>query len=1126
MNPQDPNSRSRLAAKKLALLEQRLRGDSPGTARRGAILRREPGNLAPLSFAQQRLWFLDQLMPGSAFYNIYNIVRLKQSLSINVLERCLREMVRRHEVFRTRFAVGDGMPVQVIAPGANEALRVVDLRTLTFGARRVEAQRLATEEARRPFDLASGPLMRAVLLQMDDSEQLLLISMHHIVTDGWSMGIFFRELGALYEAFVLGRPSPLPELPIQYADFAVWQREQIKGELKERVLSYWREQLADAPVLALLTDRPRAAVQSFRGAFEALTFLSVLNEGLKELSRREGVTLFMTTLAAFKALLYRYSGQEDIVVGSPIAGRNRTELEALIGFFVNTLVLRTRFDGRLSFRELLRRVQKVALEAYAHQDLPFEMLVEELQPARDLSRNPMFQVMFQLVTAAGGQPEADATGLPLEVTVETAKFDLTVTLSDTGGSLTGSLEYNTDLFDTATIVRLIGHYRMLLEGIVANPDTPLDELPLLSTEERQRLAAWNATESAYPNTRGVHRLFEERAAASPDAAAVCLVDGETLSYGELNTHANRLARVLRQEGVAPEEPVGICLERSLQMIVATLAVLKAGGSYLPLDPTYPKRRLATMLGDAGARLLLSRSALRELLPEDGLRVIFLDRDWPEIERASGADLDGADDGERLAYVMYTSGSTGVPKGIGVPHRAIARLVLNSDYLSIRPGDRVAHASNCSFDAATFEIWGALLNGAQLVVVPKEVTISCQGYVDFIQQQHFHVLFVTTALFNQVVQHAPWAFHPVRDLLFGGEAADPHWVREVLEHGPPERLLLMYGPTESTTYATWQLVQSVPQGVATVPIGRPVANTLVYVLDAQHWKVPVGVPGELTIGGDGLARGYLGQPGLTAEKFIPDPFAATPGARAYRTGDRARYRDDGTIEFLGRSDHQVKLRGFRIELGEIQAALEEHPGVGVAAVVLREAPTGDRRLVAYLVPRGGAAPSADELRSFLRECLPEYMVPAAFVALEALPLNPNGKLEQSALPPPSDGDAGAAAGFVAPQTPNERLIAEIWREVLGREQVGIHDNFFDLGGHSLSMARVHNWLRERIPHEVSMIDLFQYPTISSLARRLDSLEVPAAPMAEENGRRQQVQERVARQKQALQKRASQRDRRIR
>jgi amino acid adenylation domain-containing protein len=1133
------NGSGALSAQRQALLEQLLHGDAR-TSAVSRIPRRPSGDTAPLSFAQQRLWFLDQLVPDSPFYNILNAIRLHHPVNPAILDASIREIVRRHEVLRSRVVVRGGEPVQVVADDVDVRLRVVDLRAEPPATSEAEAARIADAEVRTPFDLASGPLLRAVLVQLDEARSVFVVTMHHIVSDGWSMGLFFRELNALYEAFALGRPSPLQELAVQYADYAVWQRSQVGDGLKERQVAYWREQLADLPALELPLDRPRAAVQTFRGSYLRIDVDAALGDRLRALSRAEGVTLFMTLLAGFKALLHRYSGQVDLALGSPIAGRNRTELEPLIGFFVNTLVLRTRFSRDSTFRELLHEVQSTALAAYAHQELPFEMLVEELHPERDLSRNPMFQAMFQVLAAAPGQggqsPSGDeAAEPPIEVAPGTAKFELTVTLTDYGGPLAGSIEYNTDLFDEATIASLVRRYLLLLDAVASAPDTPLAEVSILEPGERERLLEWNATARDYPRNRPVRDLFAEQAALTPDAVAVR--DGErALSYGELGAAARSLARVLVERGAEPGEPVGILLPRSLDQLVATLAVLDAGGVYLPLDPSYPQERIAAMLADAGARLVVTRSGLDGVVGGTPCAIVLLGdevmpmrtyahRRHPETDQAAADDVGG----ESTAYVMYTSGSTGMPKGIAVPDRAIARLVRNTDYLRLGPGDRVAHASNCSFDAATFEIWGALLNGAELVVVPRETTLDFRALADFLRRERVDVLFVTTALFNQIAHHVPSAFAGVRDLLFGGEAADPDAVREVLAHGRPVRLVHVYGPTESTTFASWYEVNEVSPAAATVPIGKPVANTTLHVLDERLRPVPPGVPGGLFIGGDGLALGYVGRPALTAERFVADPFGP-PGSRLYATGDVARRLRDGNVEFLGRRDGQVKVRGFRVELGEIEAVLDRRPDVRDTVVVLREDRPGEKRLVAYVV--GDDQPEPSELRAFLRDRLPEYMVPSAFVRLDALPLSPNGKVDRNALPRPTAERAVDGGSFVPAQSPHEQLLAEIWRDVLHLERVGIHDNFFDLGGHSLLMAKVHNRLVEAVAQKVTMIDLFQFPTIASLARHLDGLGVVAIPELPEpvavgslrpESPRSRVEDRVARQRDAIARRAARRRR---
>ncbi|MGE5755363.1 MAG: non-ribosomal peptide synthetase, partial [Planctomycetaceae bacterium] len=821
----------------------------------------------PASFAQQRLWFLDRLVPGSPWYNIPAAVPLSFPLDVAVLKRCVNEIVRRHESLRTTFAVEDGRPVQIIAPDLELSLPLTDLRHLPHDKQNAKAMRLATEEARRPFDLAQGPLVRTQLLQMGHNDYVFLLTIHHIVADGWSMGIFFQELTALYLAFAKGHPSPLPELPIQYADFAVWQRDWLQGKVLQQQLDYWREQLMDLPVLQLPNDRFRPTEQGYRGARYHLTLPGSLTASLKALGQQEGATLFMTLLAAFQALLVRYTGQEDIVVGSPIANRNRAEIEPLIGFFVNTLVLRTDCGSDPTFRELLGRVREVALGAYAHQDLPFEMLVEKLQPQRDLGRNPLFQVIFQLLNTPGFTQQAFAgptsQRAALAVQSGTSKFDLEFDLWESPAGLIGNFEYNTDLFDEATIARMARHYQTLLEGIVADPDQPLSRLPLLTEpERRQILVGWNATQTDYPRDACIHERFEAQAEHTPDAVAVIFEDGQR-TYGELNAQANQLAHHLRNLGVGPGSLVGVCLERSVEMVTALLGILKAGGAYVPLDPSYPTARLAFIQEDTRAPVLLTQKSLLAALPAPRAQVLCLDRERERIAGQSTANPQGGATAGDLAYVMYTSGSTGEPKGVCVPHRAVIRLVEKTNYIRLDASDRMAQVSNMSFDAATFEIWGSLLHGARLIGVMKDVALSPQALADQIRRQGITVLFLTTALFNQMIREAPGAFSSVRHLLVGGEAVDPRWIRQALRRDPPERLLNAYGPTETTTFATWHLVQEVPEGATTVPIGRPISNTQLYVLDRRRQPVPIGVPGELYIGGDGLATGYLRRPELTA-----------------------------------------------------------------------------------------------------------------------------------------------------------------------------------------------------------------------------------------------------------------------
>ena len=814
--------------------------------------------------------------------------------------------------------------------------------------------------------------------------------------------MFLHELGVFYQAIVAASTqcelAPLPELPVQYADFAEWQRGRLSDEALAPQLAYWRRQLTGMSELHLPSDRSPSEIETDRGARRNLVIPRPLTDRLKDLAQQERSTLYMTVLAAFQALLSRYTDQDDVAVCSPIAGRTRVETEGLIGFFVDTLVLRTDLTGDPTLRELLRRVRSVALGAYTNQEVPFERLVAEFRPERSLGRTPLVPVAFSLHNAARGSLELPGLRLSyLDVHTETAKFELSLELWDTDSGLQGWIEYSTDLFDLGTIDRLAGHLQTLLDAAVANPDRRLSALPLLNeTEQRQLLVEWNATALDYP-AGTVHGLFEAQAARTPEAVAV-VGEEESLTYAELNRRANRLAYHLRSLGVGPEVPVGLCLPRSAAMVVGMLGVLKAGAPYLPLDPEDPPARLASMLEDARAPVLVTKG---KEVSAPAVRVVRLDEDEATIASADDANPAGLVTSENLAYVIYTSGSTGQPKGVMVPHRAITRLVVNTDYVRLDPTDVVAQAASPAFDATTFEVWGALLNGARLVFLPRDVLLSPRTLGSELERHGKTTLFLTTALFHLLARQEPTAFRGLGHVLFGGETADPGAVAEVLEHGPPRRLLHVYGPTEATTFATWHLVERVDLEATTIPIGHPIANTPVYVLDSHGRLVPPGMPGELVIGGPGVARGYLNRPQVTAERFLPDQFSAQPGMRYYRTGDRVRWRQDGNLEFLGRLDDQVKVRGFRVELGEVEATLVRHPALAQAVVVARQDASGANGLVAYVVAKDGSTPTASELQAFLKDRLPAYMMPTAFVPLAALPLTAIGKVDRHALPAPNE-----------------------------------------------------------------------------------------------------------------------------
>jgi amino acid adenylation domain-containing protein len=1040
-----------------------------------------------LSFAQQRLWFFDQLEPGLAAYNLPAAVRLKGPLNLAALRQSLNEIVKRHESLRTTFAQVDGWATQVIAPELTVALPVVDLGRLSAREMEAEVRRLATAEAQRPFDLAQGPLIRGSVLRLGDEEHVGLLTMHHIVSDSWSTGILIRELATLYVAFCAGRSSPLPALPIQYADFAHWQRQWLQGDVLASQLAYWKAQLAGAPAcIDLTTDHVRPAAQTFKGAHRSLAFSRPLQEAVTALSRQEGVTPFMTFLAAFDVLLYRYTGQHDLVVGTPIANRTRLETEELIGLFVNTLALRIDLSGNPRFRELLRRVREVCLGAYGHQDLPFDRLVEELHLIRDLSRNPLFQVMFVLNTAALRTVEQSGLTLSaVESDSEAAHFDLTMQIDDTEQGLTATLTYNTDLFEAATIARMLGNFRTLVEGAAADPEQRLSDLPLLGeAERRQLLVAWNASRTGDPEDLCVHQLFEAQVQRTPDAVAV-VFEAERLTYRELNRRSNQLAHRLQALGVGPEILVGICVERSLEMIVGLLGVLKAGGAFVPLDPASPMQRLDFMLHDARVPVLLTSERLAAGFAGQDATVVCLDADWESIARESGENPGGAIGPENLAYVIYTSGSTGQPKGVLVSHDAIAGHCRNVQTLyGLNARDAVLQFASLSFDVSLEEILPTLIAGARLVLMEANVWHPAE-LLRSIAEFGLTVLNLPTAYWQELARQWAGVAELVRHIqprlcVVGGDTMSADalklWQQTPLHS---VRLLNAYGPTEATITATVFEIANRPGEHATdrrVPIGRPLANRAVYILDQHRNPVPIGVQGQLYVGGAGIARGYLNRPELTAETFIADPFSTRPGARMYRTGDLARYRSDGNIEFLGRADDQVKIRGFRIELAEIEAALGQHPAVRGAAVVPREDVTGEKRLVAYAV----ADCTADELRQFIMQKLPGYMEPAVFVLLDALPITAGGKVDRQALPAPEQSRPAAQDAFIAPRDDLERQLANIWEEVLGVRPVGATDNFFALGGHSLLAVRLFALIEQRLGRRLSLTTVFQGATVAQLA----------------------------------------------
>jgi amino acid adenylation domain-containing protein len=1043
----------------------------------------------PASFSQQRLWLLDRLTGTTANYNIPAAFRLQGKLDAEALEAALNAMIRRHEILRTCFAEQQGAPVQVIHPSLSLPLATVDLRQFPEAQRAAEVARRLQAHKTIAFNLQKLPLLHAQLLRLGEEDYLFLLTFDHIIFDGWSMVVFARELSALYEAFSQGLPPSLPELPIQYADYAVWQRETLQGETLEGLLDYWTARLAEAPTLELPTDRPRPAVPSFRGEIQHFSVSPDLATGLKALSRQANVTLFMTLAAAFQVLLQRYSGQDDIVIGTPIAGRSRLELEGLIGFFVNTLVLRADLSGNPRFCELLAQVRDVTLGAYAHQDLPFDKLVEALNLQRDRSRHPLFQVMFALQDTPDEKLQLNEVALEsLPADAGMTLFDLSLELSETPQGLTGRLEYSTDLFEAATISRLIGHSQTLLEGIVANPEARLSELPLLTEPERhQLLVEWNDTTAAFPRDQCIHDLFEAQVASTPQAVAVVYEDSQ-LTYGELNAQANRLAHHLRELGVKPDARVALCVERGLNMMVGLLAILKAGGAYVPLDPAYPKERLAFMLEDSAPVAVLTQGRLENLFADGvkALPVIDLDADFDLWARKPETNPDHSNaelTAENLAYVIYTSGSTGQPKGITMPHRVLVNLITwQMNNARVACTARTLQYSPISFDVSFQELFSTWCGGGTLVLIDEPTRLDPWMLLQCLDQNRIERLFLPFIALEQLARYATLNGHfpgNLREVITAGEQLriTPE-IDSFFTSLPDCRLVNQYGPSETHVVTAFELPAKCADWGALPPIGRPIANTQIYILDNHGEPVPIGVTGELYIGGACVARGYLSRPKLTNERFLADPFVEEPSARMYKTGDLGRWLANGTIEFFARNDFQVKIRGFRIELGEIEAALCRHPQLREVVVSVYEPAPGDKRLVAYLVAEDGFMPSVSELREFIKGSMPEYMVPSAYVFLAALPITPNGKLNRKALPEPND-TSYAAHAYEEPQGETEQILARLWAELLNVERVGRQDNFFELGGHSLLVVMlIENMRRAGLHADVAA--LLTAPSLAEMA----------------------------------------------
>ncbi|MDZ8136599.1 MAG: amino acid adenylation domain-containing protein [Nostoc sp. DedQUE04] len=1074
---------SNLSPAKKALLEK-WKG---GKFQSDTIPQRQVSNNIPLSFSQQRLWFIDQLYHGSSFYNISSAFHLKGLLNITALKQSLNEILKRHEVWRTTFALVNGQPVQEIAPELTWELPIINFEHLSGKNWEPNVKKLAIESAKKPFNLAKGPLVRATLLRLGEEEHIFLLTMHHIITDGWSIGVFLGELSTLYAAFSTNQHSPLPKLPIQYADFAIWQRDRLQGKVLETQFNYWKQQLGgELPLLQLPTDNPRPAVATFTGAKQYFTFSKTLTDALNQLSQREDVTLFMTLLAAFNTLLYCYTDQEDILVGSPIANRNRAELEGMLGLFVNTLVLRNNLSGNPRFCELLHRVREVTLDAYAHQDLPFEKLVEQLQPERDLSRNPLYEVMFVLQnTPTSIQEVFGLTLRPLQLDNGTAQLDIFLSMSESQQGLTGFLEYNTDIFEDATITRFISNFQTLLESIVVNQEQHISQLSLLTAQEREQLLfEWNKTEADYPQNASLHQLFEQQVERSPDKLAL-INQTQELTYSQLNQRVNQLTHYLQKQGVGEKTLVAICLERSVEMVVGILAILKAGGAYIPLDPNYPVERLGFMLSDSQVSVLITQQEILEKLPVSSAKIVCLDIHKDEIIQESQENPVNTSKADHLAYIIYTSGSTGTPKGVLGTHRG----TVNGLHWLWKTYPFAAEEVCCqktaiSFVDSVWEIFAPLLQGIPTAIIPDAIVLDPQLFIETLANYKVTRIVLVPSLlrlFFNSYSHLIKNLSHLKLWITSGEALSIDLAQTFRKIMPSAKLINLYGSSEVSANVTYYDTSLLTDKSTSVPIGRPVDNTQIYVLNGHLKPSPVGVIGELYVGGEGLARGYLNRLELTQERFINNPFV--PGTKLYKTGDLARYLNDGNLEYLGRRDDQVKIRGFRVELGEIVAAIAQHPDVRESVVINQDQAQDSSRLIAYIVT--DKQDIVTELLPKLQQKLPNYMIPSAFVVLDAIPLTPNGKVDKRSLSASTLATdqvirQNVTQSFVAPRNFTELGLVKIWENLLNTQPIGVTDNFFDVGGHSFLAVRLMAQIYDRFGHNLPLSNLFENPTIEKLA----------------------------------------------
>ena len=1063
---------------------------SPEEVTGARICKRKQSEFAPLSYAQERLWVLQQLDPQNPTYNISVRVQLSGQLHVETLVQALDEVIRRHEILRTTFAVIDDYPAQIVGPAPTHSLSVKDVTHLPMEEREAYEHQMANEDAKKPLSLSKGPLLRATLLRRDKQVHTLLLTMHHIISDAHSFSIFFRELSMTYQAILNGKQPTLDDPIIQYGDYACWERAQT--DKQEAQLDYWKGRLEGiVPQILLPMDQPLQTQPTSRGKARMWEVPPELTAQLRKFSKKHGATLFMTLVAAFKVLLHRYSNQNDILLGTTISRRHRKESWESMGFFQNTLVLRTNVSGAPTFLEILQRVKEVVLEAFGHQDIPFEKLVQALAPERDVSGHPFFQIFFAYQSGSNEETWRSALQLP-NITADasvthsgTAKFALTIMMEERDDHLGALVEHRSDLISSETIERMLGHFEILLQAIVSDPDHSIKKLPLLTEIERHQLVIeWNDTTIEYPRDACIHELFEQQASRFPDTIAVEDQDVQ-LTYDDLNKRSNRVAHHLQTLGVGPNNLVGMYMARSVDCIVGLLGILKAGGAYLPLSTTYPKERLAYMITDAGLDVVLTSQNLRCELQDHQTQVVCLDDNANTWTRYSQENPSHEVRADQLAYVNYTSGSTGTPKGVEIPHRGVIRLLFGTEYIQLGPAQTLLHHSTLSFDASTLEIWGPLLHGGKCVLLPDH-HLSLQIFGRTLREHYVNTLWVTSALYNSIIDEAPDILEGVEQLLIGGESLSVEHVYRGLKRFPQTQFTNGYGPTESTTFTCcYRIPQDLNKNLPSIPIGRPIGNTQVYLLDDTGQPVPVGVAGELHIGGDGLARGYLNHPDLTAEKFIPNPFCKEPDARLYRSGDIARFRPDGEIEFLGRTDDQVKLRGHRIELGEIEYVLRQHRDIKEVVVVARKSTgtTDEKSLVAYVVTEQTTSLTENELLHFLKAKLPRYMLPSTLVVLDELPLSPTGKVDRQALPETESSRTDSQKPAILPQTGLEKVVATVWSRVLGTELIDVRADFFEIGGHSLSATRVMSRLHDIFRLDLPLRTFFEAPTIESQAQAI-------------------------------------------